>query len=127
MGRRHPGAVERRMARPKALTVAGPMLTLVLFAGWSVPPAAAQTPTIRYVQSAYATPQAAQQIVTASFPAAQSAGNLNIVAVGWNDVSAAVSSVSDSLGNAYAVAVGPTVRAGKATQSIYYAKSIIGG
>src|SRR5262249_35645080 len=35
-----------------------------------------------------------------------------------------VSSVADTLGNVYVRAVGPTVRAGTATQSIYYASNI---
>src|SRR5262249_55604999 len=52
------------------------------------------------------------------------AGNLNVVVVGWNDTTAKVQTVVDSKGNPYALAVGPTIRSGFATQSIYYAKNI---
>ena len=57
---------------------------------------------------------------------AQTAGNLNIVVVGWNDSTSAVSSITDSKGNTYSRAVGPTVGT-KLTQSIYYAKNIAAG
>jgi chitodextrinase len=45
--------------------------------------------------------------------------------VGWNDATAQVQSVSDSAGNVYALAVGPTVNtSGPVSQAIYYAKNI---
>ncbi len=89
--------------------------------------AAAASPTIAYVQGNNATPQTSQSTITVAFKSAQSAGNLNVVAVGWNDSTAAVSAVTDSRGNTYARAVGPTVQSGTASQSIYYAKSIAAG
>ena len=46
-----------------------------------------------------------------------------MVAVMWGDATSTVSSVTDSKGNTYALAVGPTKAAGL-TQSIYYAKNI---
>ncbi len=46
------------------------------------------------------------------------------MAVGWNDATAQITSVTDSMGNLYALAVGPTVQSGTATQAIYYAKNI---
>jgi hypothetical protein len=55
---------------------------------------------------------------------AQTAGNLNVVVVGWNDSTPQINSVTDSKGNAYVLAVGPTVQSGTATQAIYYAKNI---
>ena len=61
-----------------------------------------------------------------SFTSAQTAGNLNVVVVGWNDTTAAVSSVIDSKGNVYTRAVGPTARSGQLSQAIYYAKNIQG-
>src|SRR5436853_7268871 len=76
--------------------------------------------TITYVQGNSADPQAAQTTVNVTFTAAQTAGNLNVVAVGWNDSTAAVVSVTDTSGNTYTRAVGPTVRAGFASQSLYY-------
>src|SRR6266851_1730598 len=77
-----------------------------------------------FVQMNYATPQNPVSTVPVSFPAAQSAGNLNVVVVGWNDTAAQVASVIDSKGNSYQLAVGPTMRPGELTQSIYYAKNI---
>lgn len=85
----------------------------------------AQTPTINFVQGNYAVPQTAQTTVNVTYSSAQSSGNLNVVVVGWNDTTANVTSVIDSKGNAYARAVGPTKRAGKATQSVYFAPNIV--
>jgi hypothetical protein len=87
--------------------------------------------TISFIQLAYATPQSAQLTVPVPFGRAQTSGNLNIVVVGWSDTTAAVSSVTDSLGNVYTLAVGPTTHPGSAgtfslTQSIYFAKNIVG-
>ena len=59
-----------------------------------------------------------------TFTAAQIAGDLNVVVVGWNDSTATVSAVTDTSGNTYTRAVGPTVLSGVASQSIYYAKNI---
>ena len=82
-------------------------------------------PTIAYVQGNYATPQTSQSTVNITFTAAQVAGDLNVVVVGWNDSTATVSSVRDSKGNVYTRAVGPTVVTGFLSQSIYYAKNIV--
>jgi Domain of unknown function (DUF1929)/IPT/TIG domain/Glyoxal oxidase N-terminus len=56
----------------------------------------------------------------------QIAGDLNVVAVMWGDTTSAVTSVTDSNGNAYTRAVGPTIGSGL-QQSIYYAKNIKAG
>jgi hypothetical protein len=69
--------------------------------------------------------QALNSAIVVPYPAAQTAGNLNIVAVGWGDTTSSISSVTDSKGNVYTRAVGPTVNGGQ--QSIYYAKNIAGG
>jgi uncharacterized membrane protein len=82
------------------------------------------TSTIAYVQGNYATPQSPESTVSVVYTAAQTAGDLNVVAVGWNDSSATVSSVTDSSGNQYTRAVGPTIVSGYISQSIYYAKNI---
>ena len=64
--------------------------------------------------------------VSVSYPGAQTAGDLNVVVVGWNDTTATVQSVKDSAGNTYSLAIGPT--SGTALrQSIYYAANIVGG
>ncbi len=82
------------------------------------------TTTITYVQGNYATPQTPQTTVTVSFTSAQVAGDLNVVVVGWNDSTATVKTVTDTKGNVYALAVGPTAIASVESQSIYYAKNI---
>src|SRR5882762_11999913 len=82
------------------------------------------TTGVRFVQVAYATPQVDTASVTVNFLTAQAAGDLNVVAVGWNDTTATVSSVTDTQGNSYARAVGPTTHPGLLSQSIYYAKNI---
>ncbi len=84
--------------------------------------AATGTPT--FGQQNYATPQSPKSTVPVTFTSAQTAGNLNVVVVGWNDTTATVSSVTDSKGNVYTPAVGPTVLSGQLSQAIYYAKNI---
>jgi hypothetical protein len=87
--------------------------------------------TPAYVQGNFTTPLTPQTTVTVPYNAAQTAGDLNVVIVGWNDTTAQVSSVTDSKGNVYSLAVGPTqlsaAAGGPLTQSIYYAKNIAGG
>ncbi|HET8925013.1 MAG TPA: IPT/TIG domain-containing protein, partial [Candidatus Acidoferrum sp.] len=79
---------------------------------------------ISFVQSNSATPQTPQASVAVVYTLAQTAGNLNVVVVGWNDSTATISSVVDSKGNQYLVAAAPVVQTGTATQAIYYAKNI---
>lgn len=81
--------------------------------------------TIGFVQLNHSTPQGNYATVTVPFKSAQSAGNLNVVVVGWEDQKAVVSSVTDSMGNVYVKAVGPHIGM-KTSQSIYYAKNIKG-
>ena len=81
---------------------------------------------IAFVQVKAATPQTASASVAVTYSAAQTAGNLNVVLVGWNDTTSTVSSVTDSRGNTYALAIGPTSGTGL-RQSIYYAKNIAAG
>ena len=107
----------RRIGRSVGLSVA-----LVVLAIVGVPGLARAA--IAFVQVNYATPQTAQSTVSIPYPAAQSAGNLNVVIVGWNDSVQHVQSVTDSNANVYLLAVGPTARAGFATQAIYYAANI---
>ncbi len=83
------------------------------------------TVTISFAQSNYSIPPNAAAMVTVPFAGSQAAGSLNVVAVGWNDSSSHVSSVTDTQGNAYVRAVGPTVVPGTATHSIYYAANIV--
>ena len=76
-----------------------------------------------YVQGNYAVPQLSQRVVPVVFEEAQSAGNINIVVVGWNDATSTVVSVTDSRGNVYSPATAPKVFNGL-SQSIYYAQNI---
>jgi hypothetical protein len=82
--------------------------------------------TIGFVQVNAATPQTPAGAVLLSYGVAQTAGNLNLVVVGWNDTTSTVSSVSDSRGNTYTQA-GTTVTGTGLRQAIYYARNIAGG
>jgi hypothetical protein len=79
----------------------------------------------RYVQGNYAVPQTPQTTVTVSYTATQAAADLNVVIVGWNDTTVQISSVTDTAGNIYNLAAGPTQVSGKLSQSIFYAKNIV--
>ena len=87
-------------------------------------PNAAAPPS--FVQVTSATLQTTIQTVPVAYPGAQTAGNLNIVVVGWYDTAATVLTVTDSAGNDYALAIGPTDGNGL-RQSIYFAANIKGG
>jgi hypothetical protein len=84
---------------------------------------------IGFVQVNSAVPQTPQTSVSLAYTVAQTAGNLNVVIVGWGSSTATVGTVTDSSGNAYQLAVGPTVysdQSGTTEQSIYYAANIAG-
>ena len=111
------------------------------FASWSdgaqqhtiLVPAAAQTYTATYnataaatpafVQVNAATPQTNQSTVTTTYANAQVAGDTNILAIGWNNKTSNITSVNDSAGNLYQLAV-PTARGSGLSQAIYYATNI---
>ena len=84
----------------------------------------AQAPSIAYVQGNYAVPQTSQSRVTVAFTGAQTAGNANVIIAGWNDTTAHVQSVTDTMENVYVLAVGPTVNPAFGSQAIYYASNI---
>jgi hypothetical protein len=107
--------------------------------GWSVTQmvafrfASAPTPTPtptptpatpKYIQGNSAVPLTAQTVAL-PYTAAQGTGDLNAVIVGWSNPAANVSSVTDTMGNVYQLAVGPTQLNGIASQSIFYAKNIL--
>jgi hypothetical protein len=79
---------------------------------------------IAFVQVQSATPQSAQSTVATTFTQAQSAGNLNVVVVGWNESAGNITSVTDGAGNTYQVAAA-TVRGSGVSQAIYYARNIV--
>jgi hypothetical protein len=90
------------------------------------PPPPPPPPQPKFVQQNFATPQSPQSPVSMAYPNAQTAGNANIVAVGWNDTSASIVSIGDSAGNIYQTAI-PTFRGNGMSQAIYYATNIPAG
>jgi PKD repeat protein len=94
--------------------------------GTETPPPGPASSVIAIAQIASAVPQSSQSTVSVKLAQAQSAGNLNVVVVGWNDATSAVASVTDSRGNVYSRVAGPTSVPGALSQSIYYAKNITG-
>jgi hypothetical protein len=87
------------------------------------------TAEIRYIQSRYVVTRSARSAVNVPLRRGQTAGNLNIVVVGWSGATSEPTSVTDTAGNTYQLAVGPTRAAGpqSLSQSVYYAKNIRGG
>ena len=81
------------------------------------------TPTPTFIQVNAATPQTGQGTVAVAYPGAQASGDTNIVAIGWNDVTSSIVSVTDGAGNAYRLAA-PTTRGPGVSQAIYYASNI---
>src|SRR5258708_25485762 len=102
------------MARPGLLRYIGSFLCFPLLvaavagsghSGEDRASSAVQAAAIALVQANYATPQTPVSSVSVSFTAAQSAGDLSVVVVGWNDTTAQIASVTDTMGNAYQLAV----------------------
>ncbi|HEV2116610.1 MAG TPA: IPT/TIG domain-containing protein, partial [Terriglobales bacterium] len=87
---------------------------------------------IKFVQVNAATPHPSASSVALAFSAAQNAGDLNIVVVGWNDTTSTLQPVSDSAGNTYHLAgtvhqIGSGSGGTALSQAIYYATNIAGG
>jgi len=82
-----------------------------------------QTPASQCVQVNSATPQTSQSTVTVPYTQAQGAGDLNVVAIGFNNATSTITNVTDSAGNVYQLAAPLTTKSGF-SQAIYYAKSI---
>jgi hypothetical protein len=80
------------------------------------------TPAITFVQGNYGDPDSAST-VSATYLLAQTSGDLNIVAVAWGDATSHITSITDTVGNTYLLAVGPTNN-GVDTEALYYAKNI---
>jgi hypothetical protein len=90
------------------------------------PPPSSAVGGLGFVQQAYTCPQSPQIQVAVDYASAQTGGNLNILAIGWNDVTANITSVTDSVGNTYQMAV-PTFQGSGLSQAIYYAANILSG
>ena len=82
-------------------------------------------PNVTFVQVNAGLPASGSQVAV-PYTAAQTSGNLNVVVVGWSDAVTTVTSVTDTKGNVYVRAVGPTVLSAGVSQSIYFAKNIVG-
>ena len=80
--------------------------------------------SLTYVQGNYATPQTPQTTVNVTFTAAQAAGDLNVVVVGWNDSAAVVRRSLTRAATPTRARSAPRSSAGALSQSIYYAKNI---
>ena len=118
-----PAAIKSLATRKTSLVRTG--IVFLLGALWGQlggPETAMAAPA--YVQGNNAVPQTPQTTVTLPYTSAQKAGDLNAVVVGWNETTAKVSSLTDTAGNTYTLAVGPTLLSGALSQSIYYAKNI---
>jgi len=84
--------------------------------------------SFNYVQGNSATPQTSQ-VVPVAYNSAQTAGNLNVVFVAWNNNSGSVSGITDTSGNMYTKAVGPTINNTPPvrSQEVWYCSNIQGG
>src|SRR5258705_8963916 len=98
-------------------------LGILLLVAGLLPYASLVTAAPVFVQQNYATPQSPQSTVSVTYNGAQTIGNTNVLAIGWNDATSNITSVTDSAGNAYQVAV-PTFRGNSLSQAIYYAPNI---
>jgi hypothetical protein len=78
---------------------------------------------VQFVQVNSAVPQVPQSTVTVVYRRSQTAGHTNVLAIGWNDSTSSIASVTDSAGNAYRVAA-PVARGRGLSQAIYYATNI---
>jgi chitodextrinase len=83
------------------------------------------TATPTFAQGNYAAPQTSQSTVSVTYTNSQVAGDTNIVVIGWSDTTASITSVTDSSGNTYQVAI-PTAtsRLTPESQAVYYASNI---
>jgi hypothetical protein len=90
----------------------------------SAPPPYDASGAITFVQSASALTASSATSLSAPFSSPTNAGDLLVIAVGWTDNTAAVTSVVDTAGNTYEIAIGPTTYGSDLTQAIYYAAGI---
>jgi len=79
---------------------------LLVVIGWLLlsglsQPAVAQ---IKFIQGSSAVPNSTAT-VSAAYNSAQTAGNMNVVAIGWDSSSITLKSLTDSKGNSYKLAV----------------------
>lgn len=83
------------------------------------------TGPVNYIQRGGVVGAVTTTTVVGLLPNPQTAGNLNVVIIGWNDTVATVSSVTDTEGNTYFAAL-PIVTGTGLSQVFYYAANIVG-
>jgi hypothetical protein len=88
------------------------------------PPDVSGPGPITRVQSATQLTTSTATSLAVTFSKAHQAGDLIVIAVGWTDTQYHVNTVTDSAGNTYHLAVGPTLYGADLTQSIYYSAGI---
>ncbi len=80
---------------------------------------------INYIQRGGTVTNVSSTTIPATMPDLQTAGDLNVVIIGWADATTTVSTMTDTEGNTYVAALPLTVSTGL-SQVIYYAKNIAG-
>jgi hypothetical protein len=91
---------------------------------FAIPSRVEATNASAFVQSGFSR-IASGNAVTATFPSVTTSGNLIVAYVLWSNMGAV--SISDSLGNTYTGAVGPTQWSGTSNAQIFFAKGNKGG
>jgi len=113
-----------RRRRPSFLRVA--WLTSATLLWLCAPAGISNASAAAFVQVSAATPQSTKQSqVSVTYTNAQGAGDTNILAIGWRNLTSSITSVIDSAGNTYNI-VGSMVSGSNfdLRQAIYYAKNI---
>src|SRR5437879_1971909 len=110
---------------PRMLKVDFVQSFLLVVISWSLllcvsQQAAAQ---MKFVQVNSAVPTSTATI-SATYNSAQTAGNMNVVAIGWDSSFITLKTLTDSKGNSYKLAVSYVDSTG-ITQAIYYAPNIV--
>ena len=110
---------------PRMLKVDFVQSFLLVVISWSLllcvsQQAAAQ---MKYVQVNSAVPTSTATI-SATYNSAQTAGNMNVVAIGWDSSFITLKTLTDSKGNSYKLAVSYVDSTG-ITQAIYYAPNVV--
>ena len=110
---------------PRMLKVDFVQSFLLVVISWSLllcvsQQAAAQ---MKFVQVNSAVPTSAATI-SATYNSAQTAGNMNVVAIGWDSSFITLKTLTDSKGNSYKLAVSYVDSTG-ITQAIYYAPNVV--
>ena len=111
------GGVSRKINA--TATIGAAAITL---SSWQEGPSLSGTPLM--VQSLCAAPGGTPTSVAAVY-AAQTAGDTNVIAVGWSNNTTTISSVTDTAGNTYQVAAALTRGGTTTSQVMYYAKNIV--